>query len=151
MEVVEKDDLTNTLAPIDAEIDCETREHFNTIKLDDLTRAARGATNQIVILDACRNNPFPRCPIKRGNESRGYGFRSAELRAVRGEAILLTYSTAQKPFANDGQPGEHSPFAKQLLSTLADNPHTNFFPLMNRLVVNVGTATEFEQVPSVTV
>jgi len=74
MEVVEKDDLINTLAPIDAEIDCETREHFNTIKLEDLTKAARGAKNQIVILDACRNNPFPRCPAKRGNQSRGYGF-----------------------------------------------------------------------------
>jgi uncharacterized caspase-like protein len=64
MEVVEKDDLINVLAPTNAEIDCETRAHTKTIGLDQITRATRGAANQIIILDACRNNPFPNCPIK---------------------------------------------------------------------------------------
>jgi chemotaxis protein MotB len=151
MEVIEKDDLVNVLAPINAEIECETRDHFNTIKLDDIMRAIRGVPNQMVILDACRNNPFPQCPAKRGNAARSFGFRAVDLTARRGEAILLAYSTAQKAFADDGRPGENSPFAKELLAVLRENPRTQFLPLMNKLVVDVGTATKFQQVPSVTI
>jgi hypothetical protein len=58
------------------------------------------------------------------------GLRSAaDLTAKRGEAILLAYSTAQKAFAEDGAPGGHSPFAKEFLSVLSNNPHVSFFPL----------------------
>jgi Caspase domain len=110
MEVVEKGDYYNVLAPTDAEIDCDRREHDNTIRLDEIMKATRGAANQIIILDACRNNPFPRCRSKRGEAARGGGFRSAELKTQVNETILLAYSTAQKSVADDGKPGEHSPF-----------------------------------------
>jgi WD40 repeat protein len=151
MEVVEKDDVLNVLAPIDAEIDCETRDHFNTVALTEITKAIRGVKNQIVILDACRDNPFPNCPVRSAG-TRGYGFRAADLaKARRGEAILLAYSTAQKSVARDGAPGDHSPFARELLAVLGDSPHAHFWPLMNQLVVKVGVATKFSQVPSVTI
>jgi uncharacterized caspase-like protein len=150
MEVTENDDLINVLAPTDAEIDCDTREHFNTIKLEDVTTAIRGTPNRIFILDACRDNPFPRCPVRAGSVG-GYGFRGADLKARRGEAVLLVYSTGQKSLASDGPQGQHSPFAKELLSLLRNNPQAQFLPLMNRLVVNVANATKFAQVPSVTI
>ncbi len=151
MEVVERGDYYNVLAPTDAAIDCDRRDHDNTIRLDEITNAARGSDNQIFIFDASRNNPFQRCKSKRGDAARGSGFRAAELKAQVGQAILLAYSTAQKSVADDGKLGEHSPFATQLLTVLGDNPHSSFFSLMNQLVVKVGTATKFEQVPSVTI
>ena len=138
MEVIDPNqlDIFNVLAPTNAEIDCETLAHFNTVKLDEITAALRGVKNQIVILDACRNNPFPggRCQ-QRGEETRSHGFRAPDVKKRRGEAMLIAYSTAQKSFARDGAPGSHSPFAQHLLSVLADNPTANFFPLMNQIVV----------------
>src|SRR5262249_48167456 len=60
-------------------------------------------------------------------------------------------STGQKALAADGAPGQHSPFAQELLSQLRDNPQSHFLPLMNRMVVNVGKATDFKQVPSIAI
>ena len=148
MEVIERNDIFNVLAPTDAEINCDTRKAFKVVRLDELFRTIKGVPNQVVIVDACREIAFQTCPVRRGGGAkRGYGFRSYAPEAQSGEAILVAYSTGQKALADDGEPGQHSPFAKELLSQLREHPQSHFLPLMNRMVVNVGKATDFKQNP----
>jgi uncharacterized protein len=51
----------NVLAPIDTEVSCEPRQARRTVKIGDLFEALGQAKNQVVLLDACRNDPFPQC------------------------------------------------------------------------------------------
>jgi hypothetical protein len=151
MEIIDKNNTFNVLAPTDVEIDCDAREAFRFVKLEELFHTIEGVPNQVVIVDACREIAFRSCPVKRGaRPTRGFGFRGY-LPEAKGEAILVAYSTGQKALASDGEKGQHSPFAKELLSQLKDNPQTNFLPLMNRMVINVGKATDFKQVPSIAI
>jgi uncharacterized caspase-like protein len=60
-------DGKNVVAPTDMEIECANRSTLRSVELDALFAAASPAPQQIVLLDACRNNPFPQCP------TRGFG------------------------------------------------------------------------------
>ena len=63
----------NVLAPKDMEIDCEKKTPRRAIDLDQIFAAVSGAPSQIVLLDACRNDPFPQCPSR--SAGTGSGFR----------------------------------------------------------------------------
>jgi uncharacterized caspase-like protein len=52
----------NVLAPIDMGIECENKTTQRSVELDQLFAAISAVPRQIVLLDACRNNPFPQCP-----------------------------------------------------------------------------------------
>jgi WD40 repeat protein len=147
MEVTDKGNAYDVIAPADAEIDCDQEEHFRTIKLDELVGYTRGATNQIVFIDACRNIAFKNCRRVRGDGLRGGGFRGFKPVPAKGEKLLVTYATGQRAFADDGPAGEHSPFAKVLLDELKSNPTINFHPLMFRIAGRVGAATNYRQMP----
>src|SRR5262245_23458843 len=116
MEIIDRntDDTFNVLAPSDAEIDCDAREAIKFVRLEDLFRTVKRVPNQVIMVDACREIAFQRCPASRGaNATRGYGLRGFVPAAERGQAILVAYSTGQKALARDGTPGQHSPFAKE--------------------------------------
>jgi len=66
-------DGKNVVAPTDMEIDCKDKKSLRSVELDKLFAAASLAPQQIVLLDACRNNPFPQCPTRGAGE--GSGFR----------------------------------------------------------------------------
>jgi WD40 repeat protein len=153
MEVIDKNDRFNVLAPTDARIDCETRRAAKFVRVDEVLRSTKGVGNQVLFFDACREIAFQNCPIQRdgGTASSGYGFRAFVPEVSQGEAALLVYSTGQKSLARDGEPGKHSPFARVLLDHLRSNKHTHFLPLMNKVVVDVGQQTNFRQVPSVVI
>jgi len=101
---------TNYLIPVDSDITVEDEVHDEGVQAGLVLRKMQSAGNflNIVILDACRNNPFAR------------SFRTSIKGLARMDApkgTLISYSTAPGSTASDGS-GKHSPFAKHLLMNL---------------------------------
>jgi hypothetical protein len=100
----------NFLVPIDAEIDTEATTRIAAVDVDLLLEQMAEAKNRvnIVILDACRNNPFER---KMRGASRGL----APVDAARG--TLVAYATAPGSVAADGD-GTNGLYTEELLQAL---------------------------------
>ncbi len=97
----------NYLIPIGAEIQSEFEVPDESVEADLVLRALEDAENplNIVVLDACRDNPFAR------------SFRSAAKGLARmegGSGTLIAYSTGPGNVAMDGE-GRNSPYTKHLL------------------------------------
>ena len=96
----------NYLVPVDANIEVEQDVGIETLAVDEMLgqmEAIDGALS-IIILDACRNNPY-----KRGYRSSVRGL--ASLKAIKGS--IVAYSTAPGTVASDGE-GANSPYATAL-------------------------------------
>lgn len=96
----------NYLIPTGAGLASETDIKYKTVPLGYLLDHLGEANNQlnIVLLDACRNNPFR-------------SFRTLQRGLAQADAptgTLIGYATAPGKVAADGV-GEHSPFTEQLL------------------------------------
>ena len=104
----------NYLLPINARIEKESDVRFQSVNADMVLAEMENAENglNIVILDACRDNPYSR------------SFRNA----ARGLAIVsnapagtfISYSTGANQVARDGE-GKNSPYTKSLLENM-DKP-----------------------------
>jgi len=97
----------NYLIPIGAQIVSEADVDIEGIEASDLLRQMEFAGNalNIVVLDACRNNPFAR------------SFRSAEQGLAKMDAptgSIVAYSTAPGQVARDGD-GTNSPYTEALV------------------------------------
>src|SRR5271168_1595956 len=102
----------NYLLPVDARIDSAADVRFNTINLTDIQQEMEGGGRaNIIILDACRNNPFAEKLSRggRGVTTRGLGRIDAS-----GEGSLIVYSTQPNNVALDGA-GRNSPFTSALI------------------------------------
>ena len=101
----------NYLIPIDADIYDETEVKHKALDVDFVLGKMELAGNDVnlLILDACRNNPFER--RFRSMTSRGL----APMNAPSGTVIW--YATRPGKVAMDGR-GRNSPFTRYLLSTL---------------------------------
>ena len=105
----------NFLIPVDARLASAPTVPLETIPLDLVLGVMAGARTRIVILDACRNNPFVRS--MRG--ARRANVRSGGLAAVAsGEGLLVAYAAAPGEVASDGDGGENSPYTTALLEHL---------------------------------
>jgi len=109
---------TNYLIPIDATLDTEGDVEDEAVSMSRLIDRSAGAkVIKIIILDACRENPFlnrmRRVSGARGRPSRGL----AEVRADTG--TLIAYATAPGDVAADGA-GENSPYTFALLQHMAE-------------------------------
>ncbi len=123
--------LVPTTAVIEKELDIK-HGCYPAQKLIDLMDDAKAKTN-IVILDACRNNPFKR------------SVRSAAMGLARMDAagqMLIAYATDPDKTANDGEPGGNSPYMKHLLKNL----QTPGLPIEQMFkLVRVGVLEETQQ------
>lgn len=82
----------------------------------------------LVILDACRNNPFlARLQQVGGTRSLGRGLAPIEPR----RGVLVAYAARDGQLAEDGR-GEHSPFTKALLAHL-EEPNTEIELLFRKV------------------
>jgi uncharacterized caspase-like protein len=102
---------TNYLVPITANPTRETDVDFQMVDVALVLRQMEGAGTKLnlVILDACRNNPFG-----------GRGLRAADggLAQIRApEGTLLSYATQPGNVALDGDDG-HSPYTRALVETM---------------------------------
>lgn len=136
----------NLIAPKDMKIDCETRKAIREVEVAELFAAVSGAQHQAVILDACRNDPFPGCD--RGQDAVGFREIVATHRSG-GRKLLIVNSTSSEGKAADGKPGEHSPFAKSFLEIAKNNPNLNLSDLFDSVSEKVVSLTDNRQVPTV--
>ena len=111
---------TNYLIPVDARLARERDVVREAVSLSELLGDTTGARLRLVILDACRNNPFAdRMVSTNGLEravSRGLAPVAVDPPGDAGE-VLVALSTAPGEVAEDGT-GRNSPFTTALLEHL---------------------------------
>jgi hypothetical protein len=133
----------NWLIPVQANLQTERDLRFEALDLSDVIDQIEGqARVSLVILDACRNNPFRRFlgPDSRGND---VGGGLAPQRAAMG--TLIVYSTALGEVAADGN-GPHSPFTTALLRHI-ETPGVEVRQLIAEVRRDVRQATSGQQIP----
>ena len=128
----------NFLVPVTAQIEGADDIEDETIDADLIMRQMETAQNQlnIVILDACRNNPFPR-----GTRAAARGL--AEMRAPTG--TLVAFATAPGSVAADGT-GSNGVYTKHLVDALV-KPGLTVEQVFKEVRVNVTKETRNAQVP----
>ena len=128
----------NYLLPIGSLIEDERDVDIEGVRASSLLRTLKDANAalNIVILDACRNNPF-----KTSSRSANRGL--AKMDAPTG--TLLAYSTAPGQVAEDGS-GENSVFTKALALAIR-MPGAKVEEVFKRVRIEVMTRTLDQQVP----
>ncbi len=137
----------NILAPRDLEIDCEKKLPRRSVDLDQLFDAIAGAPKQVVMLDSCRNDPFPQCPSRSAGS--GSGFRGIARAGGEGHSLLIANATLSGQLAADGSPGQNSPFAKALLARFESDPHLQLRDLLDMASQDVSVNSRGTQVPEI--
>jgi uncharacterized caspase-like protein len=141
----------NYLVPVDADPRSEDevqRQSADVGEFVDRLSAIRSGAN-IVVLDACRVNPFAGGVIV-GPDGRRLKFRGATpgglapLEAPVG--TLVAFSTAPNGVALDGKSGDHSVYARHLLANLG-TPGLQIEQLFKRVRIAVAEETGRVQVP----
>lgn len=106
----------NYLIPTDAKLVNERDADDEAIALDRVITALEPAKRlRLIILDACRDNPFA-SKIKRRVATRAITAGLARVEPSQTDT-LIAYAAKEKAVANDGD-GAHSPFTTALLSNL---------------------------------
>ena len=122
----------NYLVPIAANIQEETDVKYEAVNAGRVLDAMYNAGNElnIVILDACRNNPYAR------------SFRSSNIGLARMDApkgTIVAYSTSPGSVAFDGS-GRNSPYTGALLKHIV-TPRISIEQVFKRARVDVYTLT----------
>jgi uncharacterized caspase-like protein len=127
----------NYLIPVDARISTPSDLVSNAVRLVDVmaTLQAIPSRLRIVVLDACRNNPFPNI----NDAGRGLAIVDAPAGSIVG------YSTAPGAEALDGS-GGHSPYTSAFLR-LAREPNQPIETLFKRIRLEVNNVTDGVQTP----
>jgi hypothetical protein len=109
-------DGTNYLIPTDAKLATDIDVEYEAMPLDRVLRVLEPARSlRLVILDACRDNPFVRT-MKRTMASRSVGRGLAGVEPS-GSNTLIAFAAKGGSTASDGD-GAHSPFTSALLKYL---------------------------------
>src|SRR5438093_7459638 len=127
----------NYLLPVDAKISSSYDLDGNSLRLVDLmgTLDSISSRMRIVVLDACRNNPFPEV----NDTGRGLAIVDAP------NGSIVGYSTAPGMEAQDGD-GNHSPYTSAFLN-VAREPNLPIEQLFKRVRLQVNNATDGRQTP----
>lgn len=130
---------TNYLVPVTANPTRETDVDFQMVDVALVLRQMEGAGTKLnlVILDACRNNPFG------GRGLRASDGGLAQIRAPEG--TLLSYATQPGNVALDGDDG-HSPYTRALAETM-QKPGLDVLQAFNQVGLTVKRATGNSQQP----
>ncbi|MBR0815118.1 caspase family protein [Bradyrhizobium diazoefficiens] len=127
----------NYLVPVDAKVSSPTELVNNSVRLVDVmsTLETIPSRMRIVILDACRNNPFPEV----NDAGRGLAIVDAP------NGSIVGYSTAPGAEALDGT-GSHSPYTQAFLN-VAREPNVPIEQLFKRVRLQVNQTTSGAQIP----
>jgi carboxyl-terminal processing protease len=130
----------NYLIPTDAHIQKEADVSIESITADDVMKQMEFASNavNIIILDACRNNP-----ISRSMRSATRGLAPMQSDSVRG--TFVAYSTAPGKTAADGT-GQNSPYSQALASAIVQ-PGVGIEEIFRDVRGKVMQATDDQQIP----
>ncbi|WP_298375474.1 caspase family protein [uncultured Bradyrhizobium sp.] len=127
----------NYLIPVDARIATPSDLDGNAVRLVDVMGTLENIPSRmrIVVLDACRNNPFPNV----NDAGRGLAVVDAP------NGSIVGYSTAPGMEAQDGSNG-HSPYTNAFLR-LAREPNLPIEQLFKRIRLDVNSTTDGRQTP----
>jgi peptidoglycan-associated lipoprotein len=131
----------NYMIPIDASINDEPDVEIYGVPIwSVLTRMEYARTRMsIIVLDACRNNPF-----EKRFKSPQEGIGLSPMRAP--PATLIAYATAPGDVADPGPRGGYSPFTEALAEELRSSSAT-VLELFNSVSAQVYSRTGYEQTP----
>ncbi|QDP22896.2 caspase family protein [Bradyrhizobium cosmicum] len=135
----------NWLIPISAELRSDTDIESEAISLRSVgLQASKAKKLGLVILDACRNNPFA-AKMKRSLSTRAVarGLAATE----PSDNVLIAYAARDGTTASDGE-GRNSPFTASLLRHI-ETPGLEISFLFRRVRDDVMAATRREQQPFV--
>jgi uncharacterized caspase-like protein len=135
----------NYLIPIDAKMRSESTAAFETVPLAQVLGAVREAgVLGMVLLDACRNNPFA-ATMTRKSGTRSVSRGLAPI-SVEGESgLVVSFAAEAGQTAADGE-SAHSPYADALLQVL-DQPGLEVGRMFRSVRAKVKLATKGQQVP----
>lgn len=141
-----KDD--NYILPVDARLNKEADVDFNTVPLRFVINQMEQETKvNIVLLDACRDNPFEE-QLKRSLGTRSAmvsrGLAAVDTNTTHG--LLISFATSPKSVAFDGAAASNSPFTRALLKHMAE-PGVPVSVVMDRVREDVFKATNEKQRP----
>nr|WP_244562393.1 caspase family protein [Bradyrhizobium lablabi] len=127
----------NYLVPVDARISSEPDLINGSVRLVDVmaTLETIPSRMRIVVLDACRNNPFPAL----NDAGRGLAIVDAP------NGSIVGYSTAPGTEALDGN-GDHSPYTQAFLRE-AHEKNLPIEQLFKRVRLDVNNTTDGQQTP----
>jgi Caspase domain len=125
----------NYLAPVDIHVTRRNGIDQEAVSLDTVLQALAGSHGPtILLLDACRTNPFT-----------GSGLQGLSRPLVSASDVLISFSTAPNNVADDGE-GTHSPFTRALLRLIVE-PGVAVEDALREVRRIVETSTEGRQVP----
>src|SRR6195952_1590063 len=134
-------DGENFLVPVDVDVKREADIPLQAVRLNDILNTLTSVPSKmrILMLDACRNNPFPEL-----NKTSGGGLAIVDAK-IGAPGTFLSFSTSPGAVAEDGS-GANSPYTSALLSAGKESgiPIEETFKRV-RLAVN--KATDGRQTP----
>ncbi len=130
----------NYLVPVDVDIISEEQVEYDCIQADRVLSymEVAGTDVNVIILDACRNNPFKRS-WSRSVESTGLAFMNAP------SGTLIAYATAPGHTADDG-PGTNGLYTEALLDEMK-NPDHSILQVFQRVRARVSEKSGKNQIP----
>ena len=130
----------NYLIPVDARLQSEQQVEYDCVQADRVLgqMEAAGSKVNIVILDACRNNPFERSWSRAVNGT-GLAFMNAP------SGSLIAYSTSPGRTASDGS-GSNGLYTAALLENLK-TPGINFLQMFQNVRRIVSSKSDKQQIP----
>jgi hypothetical protein len=130
----------NYFIPVDANLRTEAQVEFDCVRTDRLLSVMEDAKNNtnIIILDACRDNPFERS-WRRSATGSGLAFMDAP------SGSLIAYATAPGRTASDGY-GRNGLYTSALLKYLQE-PNLTLEEMFKKVRESVSNQSEKAQIP----
>jgi hypothetical protein len=137
----------NYLIPVDADLKSEMDVKFGVaIDVDAaLDQTMSDAKVKLVLLDACRDNPFA-AKIRSATRTRAVVVSTGLAEMKSGEGTLIAFATGPGQTALDGPTGTNSPFTRALLNNIA-RPGVELQQAMTLVRAQVNEETQKQQLP----
>ncbi|MBO6719683.1 MAG: caspase family protein [Rhizobiaceae bacterium] len=141
----------NFLLPVDVDITSERALRYSAIDIgevvDEMERRARVA---LVVLDACRDNPYVDVIARSVQDDRAARpLRGLSTMQLSGRGAIVAYAAAAGAVASDGS-GEHSPYTAALLAEIGQ-PGVEVGLMFRRAAGRVFESTRGDQRPELLV
>lgn len=140
----------NYILPVDIRVESELSVRYGALSLSDVLREVETLSKvAIVILDACRDNPFA-AQLAAADPSRSLSVSRGLARVgPLGNGTIIAYAAAPGEVASDGS-GEHSPYTAALIAEM-EKPGVEVGLLFRRVAGRVIEETAGRQRPELLV
>lgn len=135
----------NYLVPVDAVLGTDRDVGDEAVSLERLMLSLQQTRKlRMIVLDACRDNPFVSKMKRLFSRAGGKGLADVEPEG----GVIVAYAARGGQVAFDGQAGQRSPFVAALLRHM-QTPRLEIGPMFSRVANDVSNATGGKQVPFV--